>query len=294
MRAVQPSTTTRKAPLKESARCRANFPWLSPGLRPFLGALPNPGRFILALVAAAAAFILGGSVQGQTTPSSMGKTPAPKPNPSGWEMLEQSYTPPRGPEESNYFIDLWPGLKIRDLARECGLTNNHALIVNSHGRAVGTLRGTRYRYSPHDALLPPRQKGPCFSAEDLARLVGSANVPKIHNILIGGCNENSAFSPGELRTYFVHATNITHMADGERGYQTMFLQAIAGRSDQIETLYETAVSTPGGRLEYQIGNKPVPGSIKLSPYIADLFLPGATTPFQTRIAGRDILESPAR
>ena len=244
------------------------------------------------LVAGAAALSLGGSVRGETTSSSTRQTAAPKPSRSGWEMLEQFHTPPRGPGESNHFIDLWSGLKIRDFARECGLTNNHALIVNSHGRAVGALLGSRYRFYPHNALLQPRQKRPYFSAADLARFLGPASAARIHNIVIGACNEEGAFSSRELRRHFVNATNITHMAEGERGYQPMFLQAIAGCSSQIEPLYERPVRTAGRPLEYQIGNEPMPGATRLSPYVADLFLPGAQEPFQTRIAGREILESP--
>lgn len=262
-------------------------------MRPLHAILRQASRLIVALAAGAAALSLGGSVRGQTTSSSKSKTAAPKQSRSGLEMLEQFHTPPRGPGESNHFIDLWPGLKIRDFARECGLTNNHALIVNSHGRAVGALLGSRYRFYPHDALLQPRQKRPYFSAADLARVLGPASTSRIHNILIGACNEEGAFSSRELRRHFVNATNITHMAEGERGYQPMFLQAIAGCSGQIEPLYETPVHTAGRAPEYQIGNEPRPGSTKLSPYVADLFLPGAKEPFQTRIAGREIIESPS-
>lgn len=205
-------------------------------------------------------------------------------------LLQRSHTPPQSPGESNHFLDLWPGPKTADLARGCGLTNNHALIVNSHGRSVSTLRGARYRYYPHDALLAPGQKVPYFSAADLARVVGIENIPNIHNILIAGCNEGGGFSAKELRKWFVNATNITHMAEGERGYQPMFFQALTLASAEIEPLYETSASTAGGKAEFQIGRDPVRGAIRFSPYVAELFLPGAKTPFHTGVAGRELLD----
>ena len=262
-------------------------------MRALRAILRKASRSMVPLFVGAAALSLGGAARGETTSSSTRQTAAPKPSRSGWELLEQFHTPPRGPGESNHFIDLWSGLKIRDFARECGLTNNHALIVNSHGRAVGALLGSRYRFYPHDSLLQPRQRRPYFSVADLAHVLGPESASRIHNILIAACNEEGAFNSGELRRHFANATNITHMAAGERGYQPMFLQAMAGWSSQIEPLYERPVRTAGRPLEYQIGSEPKPGATRLSPYVADLFLPGEKEPFQTRIAGREILESPS-
>jgi hypothetical protein len=206
--------------------------------------------------------------------------------------LAKFYTPPQEPGESNHYIDLWAGRNIRTLAIAAGLTNNHALFVNSHGKSVLTGRGIRFAFYPHERLLGPDEKAPHFSSGDLARILGSANAGTIHNILIAGCDSDGAFRSDELRRHFVHATNITHVASGALGYQEMFLQAFVAHSANIKPVYETTSTDAAGHWVYHLGNCPLPHAKKLSPYVSDLFRPGEKEPFRRQVAGREILVPP--
>src|SRR2546427_259553 len=49
-------------------------------------------------------------------------------------LLKRHYSAPKGTDESNYVIDLWEGQNLRTIAQMNGLTNNHALLINCHGR----------------------------------------------------------------------------------------------------------------------------------------------------------------
>src|SRR5205814_8400656 len=53
-------------------------------------------------------------------------------------LLKQHYSRPKCGRESNYVIDLWEGQNLRALAQMNGLTNNHALLINCHGRRTET------------------------------------------------------------------------------------------------------------------------------------------------------------
>src|SRR5262245_7648992 len=53
-------------------------------------------------------------------------------------LLQKHYLPPRHPEESNYFVDLWSDQDLKAFAVSCGIINNHALFVNSHGTGLAT------------------------------------------------------------------------------------------------------------------------------------------------------------
>jgi hypothetical protein len=208
------------------------------------------------------------------------------------DYLRQFYTPPQSAGESNHYIDIWDGRKIRQRITAAGLTNNHALFVNSHGKRIPTSTGPRYAFYPHESLVPTGQKMPYFSPADLALIVGSAQAAKIHNILIAGCNAEGSFRPAELRKYFINATNVTYMIGGELGYQPMFLQAVLSHSSDVRALYETSRTNELGEVEYRLRNTPAPKATRLSPYVAALFRPRDTKPFSTRIAGREILQPP--
>lgn len=209
---------------------------------------------------------------------------------SDLSCLAKFYTPPQDPGESNHYIDMWTGQKTRNLALASGLTNNHALIINSHGKGLFHGLGNHHAYYPHHDLLKPNQNVPYFSAQDLARVLGPDNAGQIHNIVIAGCDRDKSFSPKELRKYFVNATNITHTMAGELGYQTMFLQTLLTDSANIEPLYESARKNSQGEVEYHLEKSPARNAVKLSPYVADLFRPGETKPFRTQVAGRELLE----
>lgn len=206
--------------------------------------------------------------------------------------LQKFYTPPQAAGESNHYIDMWDGRKIRQKITAFGLTNNRALFVNSHGKRILTEAGPRYALYPHERLVPAGQDTPYFSPADLARIVGRTHAAGIHNILIAGCNAEGSLNPAEFRKYFINATNVTYMPGGELGYQPMFLQAALSHSSNIRSLYETSRTNELGEVEYHLGNTPAPKATRLSPYVAALFRPGATKPFRTQIAGREILQPP--
>lgn len=206
--------------------------------------------------------------------------------------LQKFYTTPRTPGESNHYIDMWAGQKIREKITAGGLTNNHALFVNSHGKRILTEAGPCYAIYPYESLVPCGEEIPYYSPADLARIVGPVHAPKIHNILIAGCNAEGSFKPAEFRKYFVNATNVTYVVGGELGYQPMFLQAALSHSSNIRPLYETSRTNDLGELEYHLGKTPAPKATRLSPYIAALFRRGAVKPFKTQIAGREILQPP--
>jgi len=221
-------------------------------------------------------------------------SPMPPPTAKGelgseLEFLRSHCTGPREPGESNCFIDLWAEQNLRKLALESGLTNNHALFINSHGLGVLTARGMQYAYQPHQSLLHPGEKAPFFSAADVAKVLGPGNVASIHNVLISGCNADAAFSAKQLRQLFVNATNFVHMPAGKFGYQSMFFQALTRESSQIKPLYETAAKNQSGKTEFFLENTPSASATQLSPYIAELFKPGSSAPFKTQLAGRELL-----
>ena len=205
-------------------------------------------------------------------------------------LLKTFYTA-AGTGDGNHYFEMWkPDAGIRGITRACGLTNNRALFVNSHGDAVPTVRGTRYGFRPHQSRLPEANHVPSFSARDLASVVGPAAATNIHNICISGCNIDGMLNPVELRHYFPSATNITHIAAGESGFEPMFIQALTLPSGDIRPLFETAQKKRSGEMAYSLGHSDAPNAMRLPPYIAELFLPGASQPYATRIAGRDLLD----
>lgn len=206
-------------------------------------------------------------------------------------LLQRFYTPPPTDRESNFYFDLWDGRTLRALLQAGGLTNNHTLFVNSHGEAVFHGATRAYGIYPHENLLPADQPAPHFSVRDLAQVMGAKAAAEIHNIVIAGCNEEGVFDSGEMRKHFVNATNIVHTAAGERSYQPMLFQALLAPSAKTETFYETIRSTPTGKVRHFIGNKPGFRARKLSPLVAELFLPGASKPFHVQPAGRELFES---
>ena len=207
---------------------------------------------------------------------------------AGAQDLAQFYTPPQLPEESNHYIDMWGGPALRELALAAGLTNNHALLVNSHGKAMRTARGWEYVWYPRLKQGNETESSLYFSAADLAALLGPA-ASEIHNIVLSGCNKEKAFSAAALRKYFVNATNIIHAPAGQLGYQPMFFQALFNLSTEIRPLYETSRANKRGEVEYQVDYTPKGKSVLLRPYIAELFEPGKAEPYRIQIAGRELL-----
>jgi hypothetical protein len=232
------------------------------------------------------------SQAGEPASCSQARAPLPERGQFGSDLkvLSQFYVAPKSPGESNHYFEMWDGPKVREIATANGLLDNHALFINSHGDARTAQGRTRYAFCPHQNLVRPGQPAPCFSAQDLARFLGPANVKQIHNLIIGGCDSEACLRSEELRRYFTSATNITHVVSGERGYQVMFVQSFVNHSADIQPLYESSIRNPLGSAEYFIASAPVANATRFSPYVADLFRPGETTPFKRQIAGRELLE----
>lgn len=205
---------------------------------------------------------------------------------AGSQELTRYYTPPQMPGESNHYIDMWGGPALRELALAAGLTNNHALLVNSHGKAVRTSQGWEYVWYPR--IKNADETEPAFSAADLAAILGPS-AREIHNILLSGCNKEMAFSPAAVRKYFVNATNIVHAPVGQLGYQPMFFQALFNLSTEVRPLYETSSANERGQIEFILDYTPGPNSTLLTPYIAELFELGQKKPFRIQTAGRELL-----
>jgi hypothetical protein len=203
-------------------------------------------------------------------------------------FLRRCYTGPVAAGESNHYLDLWAPGALPLLARVNGLTNNRALIVDSHGNAA--CAGRAYGFCPKETLLQPGQKLPWFSAADLARVLGPQNAATIHNILLAGCNAEGRFRSQELRRYFVNATNITYMTPGQLAFKPMFYQAIVLPSSQIRLLYGKRRDTLDGRIECALVDEPGRGAQPLGIYLADLYRPGGRKPYRTLKAGRELLE----
>ncbi|MEY2410160.1 MAG: hypothetical protein QOF48_2830 [Verrucomicrobiota bacterium] len=208
-------------------------------------------------------------------------------------FLRSFYTPAAAPD-GNHYIEMWkPGPGVKEVTQVCGLTNNRALFVSSHGDAVPTSRGVHYGFRPHQSRVPDRETAPSYSARDLFTLVGPHAATNIHNICISGCNIDGLLKPTELRQFFPNATNVTHIAAGESGFEPMFLQALTLPPGDIRPLFEMAQKTRTGAMAYSLGHTAAPHAVRLPPYIAELFLPGARQPFKIRIAGRDLLDPTA-
>ena len=205
-------------------------------------------------------------------------------------FLRQHQVGPRSEGESNYYIDLWNPGSLTALARVNGLTNNRALLVDSHGRAGFSWHGGRYGIYPHQNLLEPGQLTPAFSAKDLATVLGPASAAGIHNIVLAGCNEEGRIRSQEFRRFFINATNITYMTPGKLAFKPMFFQAITLPSSEIRQLHGKIRTTSSTRTESTISTVASAGTEPLGMYVADLYLPGAKKPYRTQKAGRELLE----
>lgn len=194
--------------------------------------------------------------------------------------LKQHLVAPSVKGESNFYLDLWQPPKMRVIAPGSGLTNNHALFINSHGKGIQTKSGRRFVFYPHADVGQGE-----FSIADIAVAVGAENVARIHNVVISACDTDSAFDAKEVRKHFPNATNIIHSARGQAGYQEMLFQMLLADSSEVETLYQTRL--PDG--DFDITNEPVAGGKRMSPYVASLFRPDKVEPYRTQKAGRELL-----
>ena len=206
------------------------------------------------------------------------------------DFLRKHHVGPRSPVESNHYFDLWSPGSLTSLARVNGLTNNHALFIDSHGRAGFAWNGGRYGIYPHKTLLEAGQPTPAFSARDLATVLGPEASAEIHNIVLAGCNEEGRLRSQEYRPHFVNATNITYMTAGKLAFKPMFYQAITLPSWENRQLHGKTWTATSTRTESSISTVPLEGTEPLGMYVADLYLPGAAKPYRTQKAGRELLE----
>lgn len=202
------------------------------------------------------------------------------------QQLRSAYFPPANPGESNYLIELSPlrsGGTWRDFLVTHGLTNNHALIVASHGKTIPWGVSSCYAYSPQKGSSPGRNLN--FSVKDLASVLGPA-ATQIHNLVIAGCDTEGVFDPKTLRRWFVNATNITHAPREKLAFETAFINALIYRSRDIKFLFAMPDSFVVGQFDARPASKPTTPT----PYIADLYRSNAKKPFRTQIAGRELLK----
>jgi len=204
-------------------------------------------------------------------------------------FLRRYYVKPHRPTESNHYIDLWSPGELPTLARANGLTNNRALLIDSHGRTGFRWHGRGYALYPRETLVQPNEPTPCFSARDVATVLGNEAAATIHNIVIAGCNEEGQFRSSEWRRYFINATNITYMTPGKLSFKPMFYQAIVTRSADIKPFYGK-LRRVGERIDCDIEQTASIGAEELGVYVADLYLPGGRKPYRTQRAGRELLE----
>jgi len=202
-------------------------------------------------------------------------------------LLRSFVMPARSPAESNWFVDMWEGQTLQSILSMHGLTNNHALFVNCHGKRISS---GRFAFYPHQSLLKPNTAPPYYSAADLATVLGPARVRSVHNLVLAACNAEGALSVKEFRKVFPNATNIVHSAAGELGYQPMFVQAIVNSSWNVRCVYEWREKNDRGEFQYVTGHTPVDGAKRFAAYTAELFRPGSDEPFRVQRAGRELLD----
>src|SRR6266545_5553455 len=135
--------------------------------------IPAPGKAII-LMALSGLLIGGGLGSGMARLALSARDAEPDSGTYGGDLnfLRRCHTGPRVRGESNHYIDLWSPGSLPVLARVNGLTNNHALFVDSHGQARCSRRGCGYGFYPSEELLEPGQKAPYFSTADLATVLG--------------------------------------------------------------------------------------------------------------------------
>jgi hypothetical protein len=230
--------------------------------------------------------VIGLLVQGCAGPSRSGSRYSRSGEYGGdLDYLRRAYLPPAKRGESNHLIELsqfrGDGTWKEFLAMH-GLTNNHALIIASHGRAIAHGLRSRYVYSVDKGDFAARSLE--YSAKDLATVLGPA-AKQIDNIIIAGCNTEGAFNPEELRRWFVNATNVTYAPPQKLASETAFKNALIYRSRDIKFLF----AMPDGFKVGRFDNSPVEKATSPTPYIASLYLPHAKKPFRTEIAGRELL-----
>ncbi len=205
-------------------------------------------------------------------------------------LLQSFYQAPRTNGESNHLFDLWESGGLSGFAKFHGLTNNRALIIDSHGTDFFTWGGPHYVFRPNTRVLPSGAELPSYSVRDFAQVMGPGAAASIHNVVIAGCNQRGALKTSEFRRYFVNATNITYMAAGNLSYKPCFFQALNRHSLNIEPLYGRPSLTTNGATRMEISRVASPGAVLLGNYVAELFEPGARRPYRIQRAGRELLE----
>jgi hypothetical protein len=204
-------------------------------------------------------------------------------------LLSSFCSGPRSPEESNYYVDMWAGRNMEQIVRMNGLTNNHALFVNSHGTGGQGASGNRFAFYPHSDILHENRKTHFYSVRDLATVLGPQKAAAIQNIYIAACDLEKCFSATEIKRFFPNVTSVVHTPTGKAGYQAMFYESIVNPSREIQPLYEIKVHARSGEIGFEVGTDATPGARKLHPYVADLFLPAGKRPYRTQVAGRELL-----
>jgi len=170
--------------------------------------------------------------------------------------LLASHTEKFGP--SDYYIDLWCQGNVLDCIKAHGLTNKHALYVDSHG-----ISSFSYFVIRPDNRVTKGKTPPWYRVKDIAKSLGT-NTTNIHNVYFAACNTGNTFDLDEVRQCFPNATNIVHMPGKWEGHEDFFIQSMCGHPED----------KPRG---------------KFRPYWAELYLPGGKKPYCTMIANKSLL-----
>lgn len=160
---------------------------------------------------------------------------------------------------SDYYIDLWGADNILAHIKEHGLTNKHALYVDSHG-----LDSFSYFVIRPDNRVTNGKTPPWYRIKDIANSIGNDRT-NIHNLYFAACNTGNAFDLDEVRKHFPNATNIVHMPGKWKGRTDFFLDSIIGFPKDI----------PDGRYRA---------------YWAELYMPGGKKPYRTVVANTSLLQ----
>jgi hypothetical protein len=203
-------------------------------------------------------------------------------------LLKSYYAGPQFPGESNHIVDMLRNGSFREFLKIHGLTNNNALFVLSHGRAVSASSAVRYAFYPDEQVLTTARV-PYFSARDLAEIMGPRAAFNIQNVVLAGCNVEGAFDTAEIRKYFVNVTNITHTPAGKNGYEFVFRHGLLYTSEGIKCFYQMPDTFPAQQSD---GSPVYQATARLSPYISELFQPEMLKPFKIQVAGRELLGGP--
>jgi len=164
---------------------------------------------------------------------------------------------------TDFYVNMWTDDSVGQTIKTMGLTNLHALYIDSHGGAGAG--GFGYTIFPHESRT---KKFLRYSIGDVAKILGN-DATNIHNFYLGACNVEGNFVPSFIFKHFPNVTNITYVKNA-KAFNATFIPAIicTNNSSKI-TKNEDGES--------------------MKPLISELYVKGKKKPYLTKIAGRETL-----